>query len=190
MDNVFYKVEEEIFFDETIIFDELKIRDYLFNYIFHKLNSVDEKEKAFVFQNIVYDFFRYRNIEVLEAKKTRDFGLDGIVKFKLDFLGELNLGLQIKNKLIDSNDVDLFVSALKNSEIQLGVLVCKDSRRLDKYELNSKIKAILFSKGITLKEKLINDKVNVNPVLILKLNDMIEIASSEMRCAIRGIYKK
>jgi hypothetical protein len=41
-----------------------------------------------------------------------------------------------------------------------------------------------------LKEKLINDKVNVNPVLILKLNDLIEIASSEMRSVIKGIYKK
>jgi len=146
MDNIFYKVEEEIFFDETIIFDELKIREHILKKIAGMLNSVDEKERAFVFQNIVYDFFKYRGIEVLEAKKTRDFGLDGIVKFKLDFLGELNLGLQIKNKLIDSNDVDLFVSALRNAEIQLGVLVCKESRRLDKYELNSKVKAILCQK--------------------------------------------
>jgi hypothetical protein len=130
------------------------------------------------------------NIPIIKSKKTRDFGIDGIVKFKMGFLGEIDLGLQIKYKTIDSTDVDLFLSALKNSELQLGVMICKDSRNLTKYELNSKLKAILFSRGIKIKEKLIDQEVNLNPLFVLKFTDMIEIVTLEIRSFIRGVYKK
>ncbi|MEK6885837.1 MAG: restriction endonuclease [Nanoarchaeota archaeon] len=190
MANIFYEVEDNLFSNEEIIFDENKIKDYMLSFIYNHLNSFEEKEKPFAFENIVYDFFIYMKIPLVKTKKTRDLGIDGIIKLNLNLLGEINLGLQIKNKLIDSNDIDLFLSALKNSELQLGVMICKDSRRLDKYELNSKIRAILLSKGILLRERLIKENININPVFILKLEDIIEIVSSEMRSAIRAIYKK
>lgn len=116
--------------------------------------------------------------------------MDGIIKLKADLIGEINLGLQIKYKLIDSNDIDLFLSALKNAELQLGVVVCKDSRKLEKYDLNNKLKAILLSKGITLKERLIHEKIDMNPVVILKFEDLIEIIASNIRAFSRGVYKK
>lgn len=98
--------------------------------------------------------------------------------------------MQIKYKLIDSTDIDLFLSSLKNSELQLGVIVCKDSRKLNKYELNSKIKAILFSKGINIKEKLIKENVDINPVFILKFNEVIDIVVSQIRAFVTAVYKK
>lgn len=108
----------------------------------------------------------------------------------MSLFGEVNLGLQVKYKLIDSTDIDLFLSALRNSELQLGVVVCKDSRRLEKYELNSKIKAILLSKGIAIKERLIKENIDINPVFILKMDEMAEIIANNIRGFVRMIYKK
>lgn len=190
MINIFSEIEDNIFSDEDIMFDEDKIKKYILDFIASKLNSKLEKERPFYFEEIVYDFFDYRKIDLTKTKKTRDFGVDGIIKLKLDVLGNINLGVQIKYKTIDSNDIDMFLSALKNAELQLGVIVCKDSRRLKKYELNSKIKAILLSKGIKIKEKLIKESIDINPVFILKLDDIIEIVSLEIRAVVSAIYKK
>ena len=190
MANVFSEIEDEIFFNEKIIFDENKIKEFIFSYLINRLDSKKDKEKPFYFEQIIYDFFDYFNIHLIKTKKTRDFGIDGLVKLKLEILGEIDLGLQIKYKLIDSNDVDLFLSALRNSELQLGIIVCKDSRRLEKYELNNKIKAILFSKGIILKEKLIKESIDVNPVFVLKLDEITSIIASNIRAAVKAIYKK
>ena len=44
----------------------------------------------------------------------------------LDFLG-IKLGLQIKYSLVSSTEIDSFLTALNNAELQLGVVVCKDS---------------------------------------------------------------
>ena len=128
-------------------------------------------------------------IDLIKTKKTRDFGVDGIIKLKLELLGSLDIGLQIKHKLVDSNDVDLFLAALKNMELQLGVVVCKDSRNLQKYELNSKIKAILLSRGVNIKERIINEKIDINPVFILKFDEIIEIVAAQIRAVVKGVYK-
>ena len=149
-----------------------------------------EVNSPFFFEEIIYDFFDYRKIKLIRTKKTRDFGIDGIITLETELLGKVNLGLQIKYKLIDSNDIDMFLSAIKNAELQLGVIVCKDSRKLEKYELNSKIKAILLSKGIQIKERLIKEEVDINPVFILKLNDLIDVAASDMRSFVKAVYKK
>lgn len=190
MVNIFSEIENDLIFNESIIFDEDKIRDYILNYLVDKLNLKQENEKPFYFEEIIYDFFDYLKIELIKTKKTRDFGLDGFIKLKIDLIGDINLGLQIKYKLIDSNDVDLFLSALRNAELQLGIIVCKDSRKLEKYELNEKIKAILLSKGIKVRERLIKEEININPVLILKFEDIIKIVASEIRAFIKGVYKK
>ena len=190
MNNIFSEIESEIIFNEEIVFDEGKIRNFILNFVEEKLKVCPQQERGFCFEGVIYDFFEYIGIKLIKSNKTRDGGIDGIIKFNIDFLGEMNLGLQIKNKLIDSTDIDLFLSALKNFELQLGVIICKDSRNLEKYELNYKIRAILFSKGITIKERLIKDKVNINPVFVMRFDDAIEIVSSNIRSFARAIYKK
>jgi len=189
-DNFFVCMEEKIFYDETIAFDKDKIKSYLFKSFMNELKSKNNYEKAFYFEKIVYDFFGYRGISLIKTKKTRDFGIDGILKLKLDIFGEQNFGLQIKYKTIDSNDIDLFSSSLKNLELQVGVIVCKDSRNLINYNLNSRIKAILFSRGIVSKEKLINESVSINPVSIIKFGELLDNAALEMRAFVKSIYKK
>jgi len=190
MANIFSEIEEEIFFNENLAFDEEKIKKYILEFLGNKINEKEQSQKGFYFEEIIYNFFEYMNIPLTKSLKTRDFGIDGIVKFDIGFLGEIDLGLQIKYKLIDSTDVDLFLSALKNAELQLGVIVCKDSRNLVKYELNSKLKAILFSKGIKIKEKLINENVNLNPVFILKFEEVAEFVASQIRAFVKSVYKK
>ncbi|MCF7910406.1 restriction endonuclease [Candidatus Pacearchaeota archaeon] len=188
MNNLFSSLEEEILLDEEICFDEEKIKDFLLDKI--KINLEKSENKGFAFEEIVYDFLDFMNIPLIKTNKTRDFGVDGFIKLNVGFLGELNLGVQIKYKLIDSTDVDLFLSSLKNTELQLGVLVCKDSRELTKYELNSKIKSILLSKGISIKEKLLNDKIDINPVFVLKLEEILNIVTYQVRAVVKSIYKK
>ncbi len=188
MDNLFFKIEEEVIFDESICFEEEKIKNFILEKMKKRIEN--SESKGFAFEEVVYNFFEYMNIPLIKTSKTRDKGLDGFVNFNAGFLGEIKLGLQIKYSLIDSNDVDLFLSALKNAELQLGVIVCKDSRNLINYELNSKIKSILISRGISVKEKLLNEKVDINPVFVLKLNELVEIVSSQMRSFVKSVYKK
>ncbi len=190
MSNIFSKIEEELLFNEEIVFDENKIKEYVKNYLVNKLNLLVKNKQGFAFEEVIYDFLEYMNLNLIKTNKTRDQGIDGIIKMSLGFFGEINLGLQIKYKLIDSNDVDLFLSSLRNAEIQLGVIVCKESRDLNKYELNSKLRTILLSKGIEVKEKLIKDKININPILILKFDEVIEIVASQIRAIAKSIYKK
>jgi hypothetical protein len=188
MNNLFSELEGEIIFREDICFDEGKIQKFILEEIKKKLGK--SENKGFAFEEIVYNFFEYMNIPLIKTSKTRDGGLDGFVNFNVGFLGEVKLGLQIKYSLIDSTDVDSFLTALKNVELQLGVVVCNDSRNLSKYELNSKIKSILFSRGITIKEKLLNERVDINPVFVLKLNELVEIVSTQIRSFAKGVYKK
>jgi hypothetical protein len=190
MVNIFREIEDELFFNEEIIFDEEKIKRFILDFIVNEINTKQDKEKPLFFEKIIYDFFEYRSINLIKTKKTRDSGLDGIIKLKLELLGDITLGLQIKYKLIDSNDVDLFLASLKNAELQLGVIVCKDARKFEKYELNSKIKTILLSKGIKIKERLISEKIDINPLLILKLDEIISIIADEIRAVVKGVYKK
>lgn len=183
-------MEDHVLFNENIMYDKKIIKDYVKNFIIENLNKQSEKERPFVFEEIIYSFFEYMKIDIIKTKKTRDFGIDGIVKLKLDLLGEINLGIQIKYKTIDSNDIDLFLSALRNAELQIGVIIPKETRRLDKYQLDTKIKAILLSKGIKIKEKIIKEDININPVFILKLEEIIDIATDNMRNLVSMIYKK
>ncbi|MGD9275823.1 MAG: restriction endonuclease [Candidatus Pacearchaeota archaeon] len=188
MNNLFSSLEEEITFDEDICFEEEKIKEFIFERVKKRIES--SENKGFTFEEIIYEFFEYMNIALVKTPKTRDRGIDGFLNFSVGFLGEVKLGLQIKYKLIDSTDVDLFLSSLKNAELQLGVIVCKNSRNLLNYELNSKIKSILLSRGISVKEKLLNEKVDINPVFVLKLNELIEIVASQIRSFIKSVYKK
>lgn len=188
MDNLFSKIEEEIIFQEDICFNEEKIQQFVLEAIKMRLENSDNK--GFEFEEIVYNFFEYMNIPIIKTLKTRDGGLDGFIDFDVGFLGKIKLGLQIKYKLVDSTDVDSFLISLKNAEIQLGVLLCKDSRELTKYELNSKIKSVLFSRGISIKEKLLKEKIDINPAFILKLNELVEIVSSQIRAFVKSVYKK
>lgn len=190
MVNAFSEGEDRIFYNESIIFDEEKIKKSVLKDLTDKLNVKPTNERAFFFEEVMYDFFEYIGIDLIKTKKTRDFGIDGVIKIKLDLFGDVDLGLQIKYKLIDSTDIDLFLTATKNAELQLGVIVCKDSRQLQKYELNSKIKAILLSKGIKVKDKIIKENININPVFILKMGDITEIVTSKIRGTIKTIYKK
>lgn len=190
MNNIFSEIEEEILFNDDLMFDEEKIKKSIFDSIINRLELQTKEKRGFEFEEIVYNFFEYMNIKLLKTNKTRDHGLDGIIKLKLDIFGEVDLGLQIKYKLIDSTDIDLFLSALKNFELQLGVIICKDSRELQKYELNSKLRAFLLSRGISIKERLIKENIDTNPALILKLDDLIEVVASEIRSVVKGIYKR
>ncbi len=188
MANLFSIIEEEIIFNEEICFDENKIKEFILENIKKKIEN--SSNKGFTFEEIVYDFFEYMNIPLIKTKKTRDGGLDGFVNFSVGFLGEVKLGLQIKYSLVGSTEIDSFLTALNNAELQLGVVVCKDSRNLTKYELNSKIKFILLSRGIAIKEKLLNEKVDINPVFVLKLNELVEIVSTQIRGFAKAVYKK
>src|SRR3989344_915642 len=189
-DSIFEEIEQEIFnqINEELLFDEKKIKEFIANNLSKRLQEQNERQQPFLFEKIIFDFFRYMKIELTESKKTRDFGIDGIVKMNVGLFGEVNLGLQIKYKTIDSTEVDSFLSALKMSELQLGAIICKDSRELTKYELNSKLKAILFSRGISLRERLIKDKININPVFVLTFEEVISIVASNIRAFIKAVY--
>ncbi|MFH1710905.1 MAG: restriction endonuclease [Nanoarchaeota archaeon] len=188
--NFFFDIESEITFRDDLMFDKAKIEFYILNSIISKLKSAAKNKVGFCFEEVVCDFFEYRRIPLIKTKKTRDFGIDGIITLDAGIFGKINLGLQAKYSLIDSNDVDIFFSALRHAELQLGVIVCKDSRRLEKYELNSKLKAILLSKGINVKERLINQKVDVNPVIILKMEDIVKIVALDIRSFVASVYKQ
>ncbi len=188
MSNLFSDIEGEIIFDERICFDEIKIKEEVLKELAKAIEKSDNK--GFEFENIVYDFFEYMNIPLAKTPKTRDNGLDGFVDFNLGFLGNVKLGLQIKYQIINSTDIDSFLAALKNAELQLGTIVCKDSRNLVNYELNSRIKSILLSRGIKVKEKLLKDNININPVFVLKLDELAEITASQMRSFAKAVYKK
>lgn len=188
MTNLFSELEAEITFNESLCFNEEEIKEFLFKKIKQKIES--SENKGFEFEKVVYDFFDYMKIPLTKTSKTRDNGIDGFVDFNLGFLGNVKFGLQIKYKLIDSTDIDSFFASLKNAELQMGVIVCKESRNLTKYELNSRIKTILLSRGISIKEKLLNENVDINPVFVLKLNELVDIVACQMRAFIQSVYKK
>jgi hypothetical protein len=190
MVNIFSEFEDEVLSDETIIFDKEKIKNRLLQLVTKKLESVEDSKKPFLFQDIVYDFFEYERVNIIKSGKTRDSGLDGVVDLNLDLIGKIKLGLQIKYKLIDSNDLDSFIASLRNAELQLGVMVCKDSRKFDKYSLNNKIKTILFSKGIKVRERLIKENIDINPVFIIRFDELLDKIAFELRGFIEGVYKK
>lgn len=186
--NFFRLIEDKIFENEKIMFDEKAIQKEVSKEIIESLKEKSPQEQGFYFEKIVYDFFDYLSFNLTKTKKTRDFGLDGVIEMHIEPFGKIGLGLQIKYKIIDSSDIDKFIQALNYAELRLGTLICKDSRRLMKYELNSKLKAILFSRNIKTNLKL--NKIDINPIFILKLKDIVNLVASDMRAVIRGIYKK
>ena len=189
MINIFQEIQDEIFFNEDIILNELKIKEFILKYLIKKLESAEEKQRPFLFQDIIYNFFEYLNIKLIRSKKTRDSGIDGIINLDIDYLGKINIGLQIKYTKIDSNDIDAFVSSLKNAELILGAIICKESRKFDKYSLNNKLKTILMTRGIETKEEILKEEININPIFILTLNDVLDIISSNIGAMARGVYK-
>lgn len=188
--NFFKKLEEEaLWHKEDTLFDADRIKSYARGYILNKIQEKKEKERGFFFEEIVCDFFEYLGYRVTRTKKTRDRGLDGIVDVKIMPLGEVKLGIQAKWGRIDSGDVDGFIQSLENAEIRLGVIACRDSTRLQKYTLPAKIKSILFFRNIKAKVKDIPD-VGIEPVFILKLDDMIEVTSKKIRDIVSSTYKR
>jgi|APSaa5957512576_1039674.scaffolds.fasta_scaffold05139_4 hypothetical protein len=190
MSNLFFELEDLIFGYEEILFDEVKIEGFVFDYLNNKLKKFNGSEKGFYFEKIVFDFFEYKGIPIRKTKKTRDFGIDGFLKLNLGFIGEVDVGLEIKYRKIGSKDIDAFRNSLEDLDINLGIICCKDSRRLDKYTLDTKLRTLLFSKGIEMKENLINERISTNPVIVLKSEDFIKIVSSDIRAFVRGVYKK
>lgn len=73
MVNIFSEIEEKRFDKEDIIFDEEKIKDYLYNFLINKLNENSEIERPFYFEQIIYDFFEYMNILLIKTKKNKRF---------------------------------------------------------------------------------------------------------------------
>ena len=190
MGNIFNEIEDNLFFDEEVIFDVDRIREYILDFIIKRVEGELPENRGFVFEQIVCDFFDYMGLNVVRSGKTRDFGIDGVIRLKIDLFGELNLGLQVKYKVIDSTDVDLFSASLRNAELRLGVIVCKESREMQNYELNSRLKAILFSRGIKVREKLIEENININPLFILKLDEIVGISARKFRNVVGAVYKK
>jgi len=186
--NFFKEIEKRILYeDEEILFDDKKIREISEKLIIDKINKIDENKKGLFFEEIICDFFEYKNFEIFRTKKTRDFGLDGLIELKIEPFGNLKLGLQIKYKKVGSEDIDLLINALNFAEIKMGVLVCKDSGRLDKYNLSSKLKAMLIGKENKIE---IKENLDINPVFILKFSDILDIFSQSVRDVVRSVYKK
>src|SRR3989338_6031230 len=62
MTNLFSEIEEQVIFNEEIMFDESKIKEFILNYITNKLIIKLEKERPFYFEQII------------EPDSTSDFG--------------------------------------------------------------------------------------------------------------------
>lgn len=186
--NFFKEIERRILnSDEEILFDYNKIRELSEKLILDEINKIEEPKRGLFFEEIMIDFFEYKLFKIFRTKKTRDFGLDGLIEIDIEPFGTLKLGLQIKYKKIESKDVDLLINALNFAEIKIGVLVCKDAGRLDKYTISSKLKAMLISKENKLS---IKEDLSINPVFILKFSDILDIFSHEVRGVVEMIYKK
>lgn len=56
MVNIFSEIESDLIFNEDIVFDEAKIKNYIFRLLMDKINSKNEHEKAFYFEEIIYNF--------------------------------------------------------------------------------------------------------------------------------------
>ncbi len=190
MDNFFKQVEEEVLWqDDNILFNTDEITKYSKQYVLERINEKEEGRRGFFFEEVVCDFFEYVGYDVVRSKKTRDHGLDGVVETDVPPLGKLKLGLQAKWKMVDSTDVDQLLQALENAEIRLGVLVCRESSRLDKYKLTSKVKAILFFHNMESEVKDLPD-LDVNPAFIMKFDELIKVSSEKIRGMVKATYKR
>lgn len=188
--NFFKKFEEDVLWQkEDTLFDADRIKSYTRKYVLDKIQDKKEKERGFFFEGIVCDFFEYLGYRVTRTKKTRDMGLDGIVDVNIMPLGEVKLGIQAKWRKIGSRDVDGFIQSLENAEIKLGVIACRDSTRLQKYTLSAKIRSILLFRDIEAKVKDIPD-IGIEPVFILKLDDIVEVTSKKIRDIVSSTYKR
>jgi len=186
--NFFRRIEEEILMeDEEILFSNKEIRKLSEEIILNEFKKIEERKRALFFEEIICDFFEYQYFKIFRTKKTRDFGLDGLIEIEIEPFGNLKMGLQVKYKNVNSNDVDSFLQALNFAEIKVGVLVCKDSGRFDKYKISSKLKAMLIDKKIDIK---IKEDFNINPVFILKFSDILDIFSHNVRNVVESVYKK
>ena len=56
MSNLFFELEDLIFGYEEILFDEVKIEGFVFDYLNNKLKKFNGSEKGFYFEKIVFDF--------------------------------------------------------------------------------------------------------------------------------------
>jgi len=187
--NFFKEIEKNILNenDEEILFDYNNIRKLSEEIILNGINKVNEKKRGLFFEEIMLDFFEYKLFKVFRTKKTRDFGLDGLIEINIEPFGDLKLGLQVKYKKIDSKDVDLLINSLNFAEIKVGVLICKDANRLDKYNISSKLKAMLIGKENKLDVK---ENLSINPIFILKFSDILDVFSHEVRGVVEMVYKK
>lgn len=187
-ENLFLTVESELLeLADKESFSKSKIETFLKSRFIEKINSgKTPSEKGFIFERLVCDFFEYKSFKVLRTKKTCDFGIDGIIEVKLSPFGTLRLGLQVKYKKISAKDFDVFVQSLNFAEIKIGVLVCKDSAKIQRNSLNSKVKAILSTKGGNLPKL---PDFELNQAFILKAKDIIELAAEQAFFTVKSIYK-
>ncbi len=191
MDNFFDSLEKKILLsDEEVLFNIEKIKEYSRNYLLDNIEEKPKNERGFYFEEIVCDLFRYLNFKVIQTKKTRDFGLDGIIETELEPFGKLKLGLQVKWKKINASDVDLFIQALNFAEIRLGILLCKTTGDIKKYKLSSKIKAILSSFDNDVKNDPNISELYLEPIFILKFDDIVDIFSQRVRNLVSAVYKR
>lgn len=185
----FRDLEERVLWRDDIIFDIEKIKAFSMDYALKEIQGRTMQERGFFFEELSRDFFRYLGFMVESTKRTRDLGIDGIVRMKLEPLGQLELGLQAKWKKIGSEDLDSFLQALQFAEIKLGVLTCKDSRDMQKYTMSSKIKALLLKYGRDKEIENVPD-LDMKPVFILKFEDLIDIFSKRVRSVVSAVYKR
>jgi len=191
LDNFFDSLEKKILLsDEEVLFNIEKIKEYSRNYLLDNIEEKPKNERGFYFEEIVCDLFRYLNFKVIQTKKTRDFGLDGIIETELEPFGKLKLGLQVKWKKINASDVDLFIQALNFAEIRLGILLCKTTGDIKKYKLSSKIKAILSSFDNDVKNDPNISELYLEPIFILKFDDIVDIFSQRVRNLVSAVYKR
>lgn len=186
--NYFKELQTQILRNsENILFDEKKIKKIAKKELEKAMENQPKTKNGLFFEEIICDFFEFLGFEVIRTKKTRDLGIDGIIKTKLQPFGLLELGLQVKYKTIDSSDVDSFVQALNFAEIRIGVIVCKKAKRLDKYTLSSKMKAILLGAK---NEVRINKRIDLKPVFVMSLRETIDVFSQHLRDVVKSVYKR
>ncbi len=186
--NLFRQLEEEILDRaEGEIFNHQKICAIAKEFFSKKIaNAKNDSERGFIFQDIVCDFFEYKNFKIHRTKKTKDFGIDGVIEAEIRPFGILRMGLQVKYKRINSADLDSFLQALDFAEIKVGVIACKDSARLQKNSAKAKFKAMLL--GRTEKIPKFED-FGLQQVFVLKFAEIICLFAEETMLVIKGIYK-
>ena len=187
-ENYFRELQGQILkSSDSVLFDEKKIKEMARNHVEKSIEKQAKTERGLFFEKIVLDFFDFLGFKVTRTKKTRDLGIDGIIKTELPPFGLLRMGLQVKYKEIDSSDIDAFIQALNFAEIRVGVVACRKAGRLDKYTISTKVKALLLGSENNMR---IGKRIDLKPVFVMNLNEIIGIFSQHTRDVVKSVYKR